>query len=193
MEPLDAIGKSETAKLRFGPSVPLIGLQLAMLGWFWTPLVRAGALASGKPLCECVSCDRTELSVGGSVTVQVMALEPWNNARIYVRKGQRYEFRVPQDQKWKDAGVEIDPNGRAPFFYRAYLSLFSPFKRTRSKPWFALIGSIGNKSTNDAFLIGRHFDLQALADGWLFCFANDMRWFYWNNSGSLTLTITRIR
>jgi hypothetical protein len=57
--------------------------------------------------------------------------------------------------------------------------------------WFALIGRIdGHPSTT--FLIGTgRKPILMPASGELICFANDVPGYYWNNLGTLQLTITR--
>ena len=54
-------------------------------------------------------------------------------------------------------------------------------------PWFALLGGAGRDSA--PFLIGADLELSPASSGRLFCFSNDVPRMYWNNGGSLLLTV----
>jgi len=54
----------------------------------------------------------------------------------------------------------------------------------------ALIGGYRNTASNH-FVICRDGEYRACADGKLFCFANDLRLFYFDNSCCVELTVTR--
>jgi hypothetical protein len=55
-----------------------------------------------------------------------------------------------------------------------------------------LIGAIGQEKET-TFLIGTSHPWEVKADGTLNCFANDVPGFYFNNSGTVQLTVTRTR
>ena len=62
-----------------------------------------------------------------------------------------------------------------------------------AEKWFALVGAVG-KDEARLFLIGENLEgWEAKGDGELMCFANDVPRAYFNNHGSITLTITRVR
>jgi len=75
-------------------------------------------------------------------------------------------------------------------------------KRIENHPWMSLIGIIANCSNpgpdgtpdqHQHFFIGDNCELNNICHpGYLYCFANDSWKFYWNNQGSVTLTISRI-
>ena len=53
---------------------------------------------------------------------------------------------------------------------------------------FKLICCVG-ESDDRCMPIGTHATVTAPANGELFCYANDMSTFYWNNKGSISLDI----
>ena len=144
------------------------------------------------PMQSICHTDR-QLRRGESTTVETLAEDPWNCAHVFVRRGNVYQFHVPPSQSWHDAWFRVEPDGHASWIYKAYLAPFAPFKRASSCGPFVLIGNVGKESTHDAFPIFDKKQWSPPTDGWLFCFANDVPGFYWNNSGSVTFTITRIK
>jgi hypothetical protein len=54
------------------------------------------------------------------------------------------------------------------------------------------MGSLDGASET-IFLIGSHAAYTPARSGEVVCFANDVPGFYWNNKGSITLTIDRIK
>ena len=76
--------------------------------------------------------------------------------------------------------------------------LFARSKRVRGANWFELCGAIsypGEPSEAGVspqpfyFRIGREMEIKAPYSGYLYCFANDATWAYWNNQGSLRVEI----
>ena len=76
-------------------------------------------------------------------------------------------------------------------------------KRNEGLPWFALIGVVangpgadsrGNPSPHREFLIGEkaNLTLEAGKGGYLYAYANDAWQAYGNNTGSVSLTVTRV-
>lgn len=103
-------------------------------------------------------------------------------------KGGTYSFRVPSGDRWKDGRIEITADG----YRRWYLSPFTGLLRAPRADWFKLIGAIGKLGT-ERVIIGSYLDaFTSPATGELFCFANDVRFMYWNNSGVIKLTIRRL-
>ena len=128
-----------------------------------------------------------------SPPVQVHSRKIWNATGIEVAAGERYAFRAQGE--WTDFTIDASPKGyatmEAPGLSRKFLSFFEHARRMPGANWFALIGAIGQDETS-AFLIGeRREDWEATGNGELMCFANDVRMAYFNNCGSVTLTITR--
>ncbi|GAA0785780.1 DUF2235 domain-containing protein [Roseibium denhamense] len=73
-------------------------------------------------------------------------------------------------------------------------------RRHEDWPWFALIGVIsdgfgvgkdGRTIEHTAFLIGDGVEIDVKSDGYLYCYANDAWQMYFNNRGSVRLTVER--
>jgi len=120
----------------------------------------------------------------------VPASERWFHTGFRLAQSASYRITVPRGQVWTDWWVENDPNGHATLLQkplRPYLR-FPPSRDPRAD-FFTLIGTIG-ESLEHAFVIGAGpCDFQAPISGELVCFANDLWSFYWNNRGSMRLTI----
>lgn len=134
-----------------------------------------------------------KLNKGEYLRVWIPASQAWASGRIHVKAGEAYRFEVHGDQTWKDLFAKVRADGRASWCYRNYMKLFNRFKRAKGQPWFALIGNIGKDSPKFAFLIGNGTERRFDQEGDLYCFANDLKCMYWNNSGCLELTITRFK
>ena len=128
------------------------------------------------------------MNLGDAVTVVVDANDPWNRTGIHLNAGQIYSFRVPERDRWKDAQAECSADG----YFRWYLAPFHWFRRVPRANWFALIGIVAHR-TADPIIIGSCLSaFKPAHSGELMCFANDIRWMYWNNSGVIKLTVRRI-
>ena len=68
---------------------------------------------------------------------------------------------------------------------------FEHFRRVRDENWFALIGAI-DRDRHTEFVMGVSCEFVASKDGELTCYANDAPFMYWNNHGSIELTVERI-
>ena len=126
------------------------------------------------------------MNIGESRTDLVKARRRWNNTGIKLSAGERYA--IASEGKWVDwfipHGPEGDPSDR--FYMRAFESL----RRMPRENWFTLIGCL-NSDITTAFRIGASCTYFAIAPGDLTCFANDVEYFYWNNWGEVTITVTR--
>jgi hypothetical protein len=129
------------------------------------------------------------LQVGESLVVPVDSKKYWNDSSIILERNSRYEFASDPAQRWLDWGNPANANG-----YESnslLLRLSERFRRVPSADWFTLIGTIG-MSEKAAFIIGCALkDFQPVENGRLYCFANDLSFMYWNNSGTVTVTVTR--
>lgn len=75
-------------------------------------------------------------------------------------------------------------------------------RREQDMPWFCLVGAIGNGvgvdvttqklNPHEAFRIGSSAVHRPTKSGYLYCFANDVWSFYFNNKGSVRLTVSRL-
>jgi hypothetical protein len=125
-----------------------------------------------------------KLNINESKTISICSIKFWNETEIEIQNGEEYKF-VAEGQ-WKDLLMKCDADG----YSSLYMSLYNRWKRSKGNNWFALIGSINQ--TND-FLIGKANQKVFNESGKLFCYANDVKGFYWNNFGEISLTITRIK
>ena len=127
------------------------------------------------------------LHVGENAIVGVHARAKWNDTTLQLLKGE--EYLIGATGRWYDASIPSGPGG-----YESPSLLFRLVQWLRRVPkanWFALIGAIGqNEST--VFVIGENMRLEVLEDGVMYCFANDLRFLYCNNSGMVTMTVTRL-
>jgi hypothetical protein len=117
----------------------------------------------------------------------------WNRTGVLMTAGASYSFQG--EGEWIDGGIRTDPDGfpsaRAPWWSRWLLRLFESRRRAPAERWFCLMGSEG-ASAAAVFRIGKsRAAWTATMDGELTCFANDVRIAYWNNEGSVTLSVTR--
>lgn len=139
----------------------------------------------------------TGMSVGETRSnIEVKARERWNPTGIHVLKRQR--FRLRAEGSWNDSGIDTGPNGfhidtDAPAISRWLLKLCVPLLRVKTSRYFCLIGSVDRDSPT-FFAIGPGVDDWSVSDegGELHCFANDVPFAYWNNKGSIRLSVTRI-
>ena len=70
--------------------------------------------------------------------------------------------------------------------------LLKPLLREPASPWCALIGVVVGCDERHQFPIGRGVDITTRIDGELCCYVNDVPGFFWNNFGSLRLTLRRM-
>ena len=119
------------------------------------------------------------------VTIDSRAL--WVDTGLMVVAGTTY--RLSAKGRWKDASIDTDAGGYASanFFQR----MTERLRRKPEAPWFALIGAIDRRPETQ-FVIGTACIFRATTNGRLTCFANDLRGFYFNNSGSVTLGIETV-
>ena len=133
------------------------------------------------------------LQIGERRRVRVDSRTKWNHTGVLVSAGEHYAFET--EGTWSDMGIRRDGNGFASGDVLTGF-LLKPHEAKRRAPlenWFCLIGGIGEDPTK-LFRIGRQsvdWPVGAGMSGELTCFANDVGWAYWNNIGSITLSITR--
>lgn len=115
----------------------------------------------------------------------------WNVTDLMLEAGHSYDFSATGT--WRDANIVCDAGGYPPPTLSALqaviLKPFESLRRVPAWPWFSLVGAI-DQDMRTAFLIGRGGRVTAPKTGMLTCFANDVPFMYWNNSGIVTLTVT---
>ncbi|MEH1773895.1 hypothetical protein [Nostoc sp.] len=128
------------------------------------------------------------LQIGSRSETIIDANKYWNATGIYLEIGATYRFEVEGEQFWCDAWIRSDADG----YTQPWLSWAEMFRRKPKENWFSIIGNIG-QSGEQEFLIGKKLEkYKATSSGELFCYANDVPIMYFNNRGTLSLTITRL-
>lgn len=124
------------------------------------------------------------LEIGDSIILKIYSKPLWNETDLEVRAGETYIFLAKGE--WTDWYIVSEADG----YEMWHMNLFRSYKRSPENKWFALMGSIGK--TDTIFLIGRMMKKTFMKTGKLYLFANDVRGFYFNNKGSIIVTIRRI-
>ena len=127
-----------------------------------------------------------KLIVNETTEIKIHANCKWNSTQIEISESEEYEFT--SKGIWRDLTITTDADGYSSF----YMKLFDAIKRAKEYKWFSLVGSLSTKR-NEYFLIGKNNKIAFEKSGSLLCFANDITGFYWNNSGYITLHITRVK
>ena len=133
------------------------------------------------------------LAIGESLLVNVLAKKPWNDTHLQVQAGETYDLHTLPDQLWEDDTVGVEADGKTNWFFQFYMTPFRPLRRAKQVPFFALAGQVGKGPANQAFLIGKALHWKVTTAGRLYCYANDVKGFYWNNTGAMALVITRVK
>ena len=129
-----------------------------------------------------------ELGIGQSKTVTVSANKTFNLTGIYMRSGQRFQYSTTSPA-WNNGNKTTDCNGYAG-------SILDATRRHGDITVMALTGEIFLQNNSDNytgtyFKIGCSRTLTGTRTGFLVCFANDIFVAYGDNSGSVSLTVTR--
>lgn len=127
-----------------------------------------------------------KLKINEIIEVEIYAKCKWNSTQIEISESEEYIFSA--FGAWKDLTIKTDADG----YTNSYMKLFDAIKRAKKYQWFALIGSL-NQIKNEYFLIGKNNKIAFVNSGILYCFANDVNGFYWNNFGNITLQVKRIK
>jgi len=124
------------------------------------------------------------LSLSETKVVEIKARPKYSEFGIEVKKGQQYSFERHNDERWCDFFIHCGPDG----YSNPLASLFG--MRVKGVKCFTLCGSY-NASDQNAFLIGSSAEVTITVDGILNFFANDTPGFYINNSGKISMRVTR--
>jgi hypothetical protein len=132
--------------------------------------------------------EEIRLNVGDTVEFGIFALLRWNDTALKMLKGEIYKLTA--DGKWYDATIKSDANGYTSNLLKHRLT--ARFRRNPKQNWFELMGAL-SMDDRKAFAIGAGpVNYTATEDGKLYCFANDLRRFYFNNSGLVKLAVARL-
>ncbi|HEY6421818.1 MAG TPA: DUF2235 domain-containing protein [Pseudonocardiaceae bacterium] len=162
------------------------------------------------------------LAAGESMTVRVVAHEPWNETGVYLEAG---HYRFAAQGEWVDGNIRSGPAGSTGL--RRFLpaearqlggtligvgvqlfrrvsgnnvaeAIFS--RRELDLPWMSLVGVVANDAIaigagqyqHERIAIGAGAEHQVCRDGYLYAYANDAWGRYSNNWGDVSLTVTRM-
>lgn len=109
----------------------------------------------------------------------------WNDTQVDVIEGLTYRYIA--DGHWSDWSRTCNADG----YSDTMLDLWGFLKRCRSAQWFQLVAVVDQKP-NKTVVLGCSGQFIAPASGRLWAYANDATFAYWNNKGSLNLTITAV-
>lgn len=131
---------------------------------------------------------KVSLAVGQQATFSVFAALKWNDMTLQVRKGEVYDLSATGT--WYDASIPSRPDGYpSP---KLWMRLVERLRRRPKDPWFALTGAVGQQEKTTFTISNSLPGWTASEDGTLNCYANDMRGFYFNNSGTVQITVLRV-
>ncbi|BDD03446.1 hypothetical protein [Aureibacter tunicatorum] len=119
---------------------------------------------------------------GDHYSFDVSASKYVNNSGIILEKGK--EYKITAEGIWYDWYIKSGPKG----YDRFWMKPFNMFKRLPEAKWLSLLGAIDEKGK--PFLLGKEMIFKASSTGEFFCFANDIRGFYANNSGQVRVKIS---
>ena len=160
------------------------------------------------------------LAVNSVVQVGIFAAQPWNFTGLYLfsgtydltAMGEWVDRTIPAGPAGTHPGFQFGKWAHILGTTLGYLEkLFRiisrnnhvnfPFTRRHEEwPWFGLVGAVANAdgppvdgtpAWQKTFFIGTEYTLTVDAPGYFYAYANDAWGFYFNNGGSLTLTVKR--
>jgi hypothetical protein len=106
-----------------------------------------------------------------------------------LHKTKWYSVSVDRDVRWKDAWRKCGPDGWEPW----WLLPFSFLKRDRSGKWLALIVAVDDR---ESFVVSdgvrNNIVIQPSRCGKLRFYANDASFMYWNNRGSIAVSVRQV-
>lgn len=136
----------------------------------------------------------TTLEIGGRQEVVVHSRLRYNWTGLRVDPRQKYRFHVSDGETWKDKEIVCGPGGWTsedlPWLEKAVVQRLEGRRRVPQARWFQLCGAIDDEEDH-LFPVETETDVTIDHAGDLYLFANDLRSLYGNNSGSLTVTVTR--
>nr|WP_319552615.1 DUF2235 domain-containing protein [uncultured Vibrio sp.] len=139
-----------------------------------------------------------ELDVAQSVERMIDADRFYNFTGIVVKQGEEYEISVREGDSWHD-GKEISCDGDGWNLNLVQLGLaelpiraMKGLRRVPSSDWFTLCAVVDSDDDN-ARAVGQNGVYRVTKTGELQFFANDLKFKYGNNSGSLRVRIERVK
>lgn len=124
------------------------------------------------------------LNIAETITLTINAADRYSASMLAVNNNEQYTFKVNSDQKWKDWYVSANADG----YFNFLAALLG--QRVKGAKCFCLCGAY-DEDDSTAFVIGSFKTIVINKNGTINFFANDSRGFYFNNSGSIQLSVTR--
>lgn len=174
------------------------------------------------PFWECDPINFDFLQYKPNVTFAVQAGEKWNPSSFQIQAGETYKIEVPGTQYWLDGPLRIGPEGYSAYYdavSQCYVALGRcriNLRRRRRMPaynWMSLLCATGEyvqkladvlpeyiryvpvqeaQLSSTTFFVGKELTFTAQNTGELVCFANDAFTQYFDNQGSLDVSVTRL-
>ncbi len=132
--------------------------------------------------------EASPLPVGKSRSFHICAANPHNRSGILLVEHGRYRIDATAKDGWDDWYLgDLPINGHDP----AWLAWGRKLRACPEQRWFELTGSLVGRR-DICFPIDESVVIRAPASGELEVFANDIPFLYWNNSGDVTVRVTRM-
>jgi len=108
-----------------------------------------------------------------------------------VEKGQSYSIRLVEPLDVYDASIHVTTlDGWPSCWQRLVFSPLAIFRRCPFDPWFAMICSVDKQHRFRITYDG--YEFAAPATGELYCYFNDVPFFYKNNRGTVRISVDAI-
>jgi hypothetical protein len=119
--------------------------------------------------------------------VKIFSRVKWNDTKIDLIEGCQYKFKATGI--WVDLFIPCCADGYPDALNRLMDNIFGRCKkRSPSAKWFQLVGEVG-KDKSHTIELGKEGTFFARKNGRLFVYANDISSAYWNNCGSVELSV----
>lgn len=121
--------------------------------------------------------------------IPVLALLHWNPSRILARPGQRFLIEA-DNSVWTDEHLPATAAGASGLGLQRFTSAMC---RHRQAALMELVGTLGREHDHQ-FRIGKGtvWENQTNIESEIFFYANDVYFMYYNNAGSVMVTVTRL-
>jgi len=142
-----------------------------------------------------------KMRVSESVTLSVLSAEKLNWTGIWMDPSAHYQVKVPSGQTWVDDEIQCDESGweiddqAFRWIKKKFIESKEDNRRVPQANWFELCGTI-TADRSGHFVIGKRFQRNSFRptrEGEFYLFANDLEGKYDNNSGSLQVTVKRLK
>ena len=165
--------------------------------WIWPYLIVFLSMSALLSNGEAGVPGQRQLPLGVPQIVTVHSPDRNGKTIWWVKKGQVLQVSADKDQIWYDWIVKTNPRGYEPFLS----SLLDLLKRVPDVRFFQPIACVDDQrrlARRDFYVVPLKADrnskpFTAPRTGRLEVFANDIDFLYWNNSGSVDVTVTRLR